>query len=57
MGSAGEKSSTGDVGGDGVGGLREDDVTFCAGCGMSAAAAVDEEGAAPEEITGATKML
>ena len=59
MGSVGENSSTGDVGGDGVGGLREEDdfTFFCAGCDVSMVAAanvaIDEEAPAPEEITDA----
>ena len=55
LSASGDKSSTGDVGGDGVGGLRdEDDFTFFEGgsgfgcCGSVLAAAV-----AQEEITGA----
>ena len=56
MGSVGENSSTGDVGGDVVGGRRdEDDLTsFCAGGAASAVddTAVDKVAPAPEEITG-----
>ena len=56
MGSSGEKSSTGDLGGDGVGGLREeDDFTFfcCGASAVAVAMAAVVEGAAPAEIPGA----